>query len=89
MTNPGPPTAIKVTVAIPTYNRADFLRQTLAGLAAQQFPRDHFEIVVIDNNSTDHTRAVVAEFAGTRPAPRYVAETQQGLERRGLFSYFR
>ena len=76
-----PPAApIKVTVAIPTYNRADFLRQTLAGLATQQFPRDHFEILVIDNNSTDHTRAVVAEFAGNHPAPRYLHESQQGLD---------
>jgi len=71
---------LKVTVAIPTYNRADFLRQTLAGLVAQQFPRDHFEIIVLDNNSTDHTRAVVAEFASAHPAPRYLLETQQGLD---------
>lgn len=72
--------AIKVTVAIPTYNRADFLRQTLAGIAAQQFPRDHFEVLVIDNNSRDHTCAVVAEFAAAQPAPRYVPEPQQGLD---------
>jgi glucosyl-dolichyl phosphate glucuronosyltransferase len=72
--------SLKVTVAIPTYNRADFLRQTLAGIAAQQFPREHFEVLVIDNNSTDHTRAVVAEFAGSKPAPRYIRETQQGLD---------
>lgn len=71
---------LKVTVAIPTYNRADFLRQTLAGIAAQDFPRDQFEVLVIDNNSRDHTRAVVAEFAGTSPAPRYILETQQGLD---------
>jgi glycosyltransferase involved in cell wall biosynthesis len=71
---------IKVTVAIPTYNRADFLRQTLAGITQQQFPREHFEVLVIDNNSTDHTRAVVAEFAGAHPAPRYLRETQQGLD---------
>jgi glycosyltransferase involved in cell wall biosynthesis len=75
-----PDAAIKVTVAIPTYNRADFLRQTLAGITSQQFPRDHFEVLVIDNNSTDHTRAVVAEFAAARPAPRYILETQQGLD---------
>ncbi len=74
------PSNIKVTVAIPTYNRADFLRQTLAGIAAQQFPRDHFEVLVIDNNSTDHTRAVVDEFAAARPAPRYIREPQQGLD---------
>jgi glycosyltransferase involved in cell wall biosynthesis len=71
---------LKVTVAIPTYNRADFLRQTLVGLVAQQFPRDHFEILVIDNNSTDHTPTVVAEFASSHPAPRYLLETQQGLD---------
>jgi glycosyltransferase involved in cell wall biosynthesis len=71
---------LKVTVAIPTYNRADFLRQTLAGLVAQQFPRDHFEILVIDNNSTDHTAAVVAEFASAQPAPRYLREEKQGLD---------
>ncbi len=76
-----PPTpTLKVTVAIPTYNRADFLRQTLAGLVTQQFPRDHFEILVLDNNSTDHTRAVVAEFASAHPAPRYLLETHQGLD---------
>ena len=72
--------ALRVTVAIPTYNRADFLRQTLAGIVAQQFPRDHFEILVIDNNSRDHTAAVVAEFAASHPAPRYIREEQQGLD---------
>ncbi len=71
---------LKVTVAIPTYNRADFLRQTLAGVVTQQFPRDHFEILVIDNNSSDHTRAVVDEFAAAHPAPRYLHEPQQGLD---------
>ena len=77
---PPPAATLKVTVAIPTYNRADFLRQTLAGIAAQHFPRDHFEVIVIDNNSTDHTRAVVAEFADRQPAPRYLRETKQGLD---------
>ncbi len=72
--------SIKVTVAIPTYNRADFLRQTLAGITAQQFPREHYEVLVIDNNSTDHTAAVVAEFSTACPAPRYIRESQQGLD---------
>ena len=75
-----PDAAIKVTVAIPTYNRADFLRQTLAGVAEQQFPRDHFEVLVIDNNSRDHTRATVESFAYSSPAPRYILETRQGLD---------
>ena len=78
MTSPAGP--LQLTVAIPTYNRADFLRQTLAGIARQDFPRGAFEVLVIDNNSTDHTRAVVAEFAGSIPAPRYLLETKQGLD---------
>src|SRR3954471_13482790 len=81
MTSPlGQTSVVKVTVAIPTYNRADFLRQTLAGITAQQFPREHFEVLVIDNNSRDHTRNVVEEFAQSRPAPRYIHETRQGLD---------
>ncbi len=78
MTSPAGP--LQLTVAIPTYNRADFLRQTLAGIARQDFPKGAFEVLVIDNNSTDHTRAVVAEFAGATPAPRYLLETKQGLD---------
>jgi glycosyltransferase involved in cell wall biosynthesis len=74
------PSPLKITVAILTYNRAEFLRQTLTGIAHQQFPHDHFEVIVVDNNSSDHTREVVASFAGERPAPRHVFETKQGLD---------
>jgi glycosyltransferase involved in cell wall biosynthesis len=74
------PASLRVTVAIPTYNRAGLLRQTLAGLAAQDFPRDRFEVLVIDNNSRDATPAVVASFAGQAPAPRHLLETRQGLD---------
>jgi glucosyl-dolichyl phosphate glucuronosyltransferase len=75
-----PTTAPKVTVAILTYNRAEFLRQTLAGIAQQQFPHDHFEVLVVDNNSTDHTREVVESFARERPVPRHIFEKTQGLD---------
>ena len=71
---------MRLTVAICTYNRAELLRQTLAGIARQTFPADQFEVLVIDNNSTDRTALVVAEFADARPAPRHVVETQQGLD---------
>ena len=71
---------MRLTVAVCTYQRAGFLRQTLAGLARQEFPRDQYEVLVIDNNSRDHTRAVVAEFASSQPAPRHILETRQGLD---------
>ena len=71
---------IRITVAIPTYNRAELLRQTLAGVTRQDFPADRYEVLVIDNNSRDDTRDVIAAFAGTAPAVRHVPETRQGLD---------
>jgi glycosyltransferase involved in cell wall biosynthesis len=37
-------------------------------------------VLVIDNNSTDHTRAVVEEFTAQRPSFRWIRETKQGLD---------
>ena len=45
------------TVAIPTYNRAGFLRQSLGAVLRQSF--DDFELLVADNHSTDDTPQVV------------------------------
>lgn len=69
-----------VTVAIPTYNRSAFLRQTLEGLTRQQPVTGGVEIIVIDNNSRDDTRTVVEGFSRASLAPRYMLETQQGLD---------
>jgi glycosyltransferase involved in cell wall biosynthesis len=74
------PTLPSVTVAICTFNRAKFLRQTLAGITRQDYPADRLEVLVIDNNSTDDTRAAVAEFATGPHAPRHVFEARQGLD---------
>ncbi|MGY4644671.1 glycosyltransferase [Cellulomonas sp. URHB0016] len=60
MTSSGRPRA---TVVVPTYDRSDELRATLASLAAQDLPRDEFEVVVADDGSTDDTAAVVRSFS--------------------------
>jgi glycosyltransferase involved in cell wall biosynthesis len=66
------------SVVIATFNRADELRRTLHSLAALATPRP-WEIVVVDNNSTDDTRAVVADVAKAAPVPvRYAHEPVQG-----------
>jgi glycosyltransferase involved in cell wall biosynthesis len=51
-----------VSVIIPTYNRKDALRETLALLAKQTYPSDCFEAIVVDDGSTDGTEAVAAEL---------------------------
>ena len=54
----------RVTVAIPTRNRAEMLRGCLQSVLDQTFT--DFEIVVSDNASTDHTAEVVASFKDPR-----------------------
>ena len=70
-----------ITVAICTLNRADYLADTLNGLAPQAADPSLSEIVVIDNNSTDNTSEVCNNFAGKHPHLRfrYVKEEKQGL----------
>src|SRR4051812_3353238 len=58
----------RVTVVIPTRNRADLLRQSIESVLAQSDPR--FVLVVADNASDDHTTEVVESFAD--PRIRYV-----------------
>ncbi|HXE56442.1 MAG TPA: glycosyltransferase [Gemmatimonadales bacterium] len=59
---------MRLTVAICTWNRAPLLRQALAALAGMVVPRDvAWELVVVDNNSTDDTATVLAEAAGRLP----------------------
>lgn len=51
-----------VSVVIPVYDDAARLRRCLAALAAQTYPRDRFEVIVVDNGSTDAVAAAVAGF---------------------------
>jgi len=44
---------------IPTLNRADLLAATIDRIANQTISRDHYEVLIIDNGSTDHTRTVL------------------------------
>ena len=53
--------APKVSVCIPTYNYARYLPEALDSVLAQRFT--DFEILVIDDNSADNTRQVVAPYA--------------------------
>jgi glycosyltransferase involved in cell wall biosynthesis len=67
------------TILICTYNRAELLGPTLDSLAALRAPGRSWEVLVVDNNSTDDTRAVVEGRQPTFPVPlRYAFEGRQG-----------
>ncbi|MBE9076975.1 glycosyltransferase family 2 protein [Romeria aff. gracilis LEGE 07310] len=71
------------TVAIPTYNGAERLPRLLEQLRSQTYPADlDWEILVVDNNSSDQTAALIQQYqrdwADTTPTLRYAFEPQQG-----------
>jgi len=60
-----------VSVIIPTYNYAAFIEQAIKSVLDQTF--QNFEILVVDDGSTDNTREVIKKF----PA-RYIYQTNRG-----------
>ncbi len=70
---------MKLSIAICTYNRADDLRITLQSIAdVGDELREGDELIVVDNNCSDHTPSVVDGFTDTLPI-RYYTEQKQGL----------
>ena len=68
-----------LTVAVCTYNRSDGLAQTLERILAAGSPVSlEVEILVINNNSTDDTEAVIKRFRERDPRVRGVFEAKQG-----------
>ena len=68
------------SIIVCTYNRAKSLHDTLRALKAQQpMAGREWEVVVVDNNSKDDTRQVIAEFQHEWPLLRYEFEGEQGL----------
>ncbi|OGB33307.1 MAG: hypothetical protein A3F78_16565 [Burkholderiales bacterium RIFCSPLOWO2_12_FULL_61_40] len=67
-----------LTIVVCTYNRADLLKICLDSLVAQELDQD-FEVIVVDNNSSDYTAEVVLAFTQKSNYFRYIFEPQQGL----------
>lgn len=71
-------TSMRFSIVIATYNRAGLLQDTLASLSGLQIDTS-WEVIVVDNNSTDHTREVIESAARSFPVRlTYVFEREQG-----------
>ncbi len=72
---------LKISAVICTYNRDKFIRAALQKLTEQTLPAKDYEIIIVDNRSTDNTAAICQEFISTHPFYniRYVFESNKGL----------
>lgn len=53
---------LTVSIVVPVYNRAELIQPCLTSLMAQTYPRDRFEIILVDDGSTDTTVACAQEL---------------------------
>ena len=69
-----------VSIVISTYNRCELLDGALRAILSQTPADLAYEILVVDNNSTDRTRPLVEALARQKPEKlRYLFESKQGL----------
>ncbi|TSD48394.1 glycosyltransferase family 2 protein [Rhodococcus sp. KBS0724] len=68
---------VQLSVVVPVYNENEYLSDCLESLLRQG--DDIFEIVVVDNNSTDGTVEIIKEFERRSSKIRYLVETRQGV----------
>ena len=70
---------IHLSVIIPTRNRSVLLDKTLQSISAQTFSADRFEVIIVDNGSTDETPAIANRYRGTLKNLKYFYEANPGL----------
>ena len=70
-----------ISVVICTYNREKYIYSALESVAKQDYPYNKYEIVLINNNSTDNTEKLCMKFKENYPQVdfKYFVESEQGL----------
>jgi glycosyltransferase involved in cell wall biosynthesis len=68
----------KITVVIPTYNRAQGLPKTLEHILNQSVPREMYRVIVVDNRSKDQTAQVMKSITEKNPTVSYAFQERPG-----------
>jgi len=69
-----------LSIIICSYNRASYISDALTSLYVQSSGLDNFEVIFVDNNSTDNTKEVYAQWRQTNTNGQFtfISEMQQG-----------
>jgi len=68
----------KVSIVIPTHNQEEILAKTLDYLTVQDYPKEQYEIIVVDDGSTDATQEMVKSKMGSEANLRYLYQKKRG-----------
>jgi glycosyltransferase involved in cell wall biosynthesis len=69
-----------VSIIVCAYNRAGLLPRIIGLLRDQDYPKDKYEIIIVDNGSTDNTKSIAESFIGQSEASvRYIFESRRGV----------
>ena len=55
------------SVIIPTYNRSDEIKELISSLEKQSVDKNDFEVIIVDDGSTDDTGEVIRQPTNSRP----------------------
>jgi GT2 family glycosyltransferase len=69
---------IAISVVIPTYNRLDTLQEVVPTLLVQDLPRERYELLICDSNSSDGTAQYLAGVSADHPNVRHLAGAYSG-----------
>lgn len=72
---------IEISVIICTFNRLDYLKKALNSLLKQSYDNSKFEVIIVDNNSSDNTQSYVKNLIRRlhrMPAVKYIFEKKSG-----------
>ena len=65
-----------VSIVMPVFNGAVFLSQAITSVLDQEYP--DWELIVIDDGSTDHSAEIIRSFAHHEPRIRYIYQQNAG-----------
>jgi len=64
----------QISVVVPFYNCREFIEACIDGLLTQDYPAEQYEIIMVDNNSTDDSKEIVKKY----PRIKLFSESKQG-----------
>ena len=70
---------VQISAVICTHNREKYLKQAIESLINQSLSNDLYEILIIDNASTDNTKNVISNYFSHISNIRYIYEPKIGL----------